>query len=100
MNPSAIYLVVITTLCLAVSTAFAQDTPVGRAYVNCLLAHAIDVPQSTTEDDAGLILLHKCASEMGAIGRECEASGVTNCSFSVTELAYLAFRIVSERAAH
>jgi hypothetical protein len=61
-------------LAVTSSSVFAQDIE-KKAYVNCLLAHAIDEPTDGDEDKSVLRMVHKCNQEFKAALDECESSG-------------------------
>jgi hypothetical protein len=84
--------------CALIGSAHAQEeppvgTPKGRAYVNCILAHAIDLEPGANEDEGVLTLMQKCGPEMGAFGNECEADPTKgDCGPNIIAITHLAVR--------
>jgi hypothetical protein len=58
----------------AASPACAQAEPARaeRAYLHCLLAHALDEPSGDEEKSVLMMILDKCAREFHAYMDECE----------------------------
>jgi hypothetical protein len=75
----------------AASPASAQEEPARaeKAYLRCLLAHALDEP-SGNEGKSVLMMVHKCDHEFNAYMDECEATGATNCFAAANALAQFA----------
>ena len=64
----------------AASPACAQAEPARaeKAYLQCLLAHALDAPAGD-EKSVVMMVLDKCAQELQGYMDECAATGATNC---------------------
>jgi hypothetical protein len=77
----------------AASPACAQAEPARaeKAYLQCLLAHALDEP-SGDEKSVLMMALDKCAQELNGYMDECDATGATNCLMAASTIARFAFR--------
>jgi hypothetical protein len=77
----------------AASPACAQAEPARaeKAYLHCLLAHALDEP-SGDEKSVVRMVLDKCAQELLGYMNECDATGATNCLTAASAIAHFAFR--------
>jgi hypothetical protein len=78
----------------AASPACAQAEPARaeKAYLHCLLTHALDEPSGDEEKSVLMMIRDKCAREFHAYMDECEATGATNCSAAASTIAHFAFR--------
>jgi hypothetical protein len=78
----------------AASPACAQAEPAQaeKAYLRCLLAHALDEPSSNEAKAVPIMILYKCAQEFHAYMDECDATGATNCGTAAFAIAQFAFR--------
>ena len=78
----------------AASPACAQAEPARaeKAYLRCLLAHALDAPSGDEEKSVVGMALDKCAQEFQAYLDECEATGATTCIEAAGAIAHFAFR--------
>jgi hypothetical protein len=78
---------------LTASPAYAQAEPARaeKAYLHCLLVHALDEP-SGDEKSVLTMVLDKCVRELRGYWDECDATGATNCLTAATTLARFAFR--------
>ena len=77
----------------AASPACAQAEPARaeKAYLQCLLAHALDAPAGD-EKSVVMMVLDKCAQELQGYMDECAATGATNCLMAASTIAHFAFR--------
>ena len=78
----------------AASPACAQAEPARaeKAYLRCLLAHALDAPSGDEEKSVVGMALDKCAQELQGYVDECDATGATNCLTAASVIARFAFR--------
>jgi hypothetical protein len=77
----------------AASPACARAEPARaeKAYLQWLLAHALDAP-SGDEKSVLMMVLDKCAQELQGYMDECDATGATNCLTAASTIARFAFR--------
>jgi hypothetical protein len=78
----------------AASPACAQAEPARaeKAYLRCLLAHALDAPSGDEEKSVVGMIVDKCAQELQGYMDECDATGATNCLTAASTIARFAFR--------
>jgi hypothetical protein len=79
----------------AASPACAQAEPARaeKAYLHCMLAHALDEPSGDEEKSVVRMILDKCLQEFHAyVDDECGATGATNCVLAAEAIAHFAFR--------
>jgi hypothetical protein len=90
---SAVAFAAVAIVVFAASPACAQGDPASaeKAYLQCLLAHALDEP-SGDEKSVLMMALDKCAQELHAYMDECDATGATNCLAAARTIARFAFR--------
>jgi hypothetical protein len=83
----------IAIVVVAAFPACAQGVPARaeKAYLQCLLAHALD-EQSGDEKSVLMVVLDKCVQELHAYMDECDATGATNCLTAASTIARFAFR--------
>jgi hypothetical protein len=94
VKPSTIYLA-ISTLCLAAFPSSAQESQAGRAFANCLLAHALDAGVPASAVKAAGTLIDKCAAEAGVYIHECDETA-QNCPLAAAGMARMAIELAAK----
>jgi hypothetical protein len=90
---SAVASAVIALGAFLASPACAQGDPARaeKAYLQCLLAHALDEP-SGDEKSVLMKVIDKCGQQLPSYMDECDATGATNCLTAASTIARYAFR--------